>query len=281
MKHCTALLLLSFTLSCSSPSAQKQAATAQTETVAQPGKIYYNAFSHNDYWREKPLHDALNLGYNCVEADLHLIDGNLYVAHDRPDSLAITPTFGELYIKPLIERIKANNGKVYTESDRPFYLMVDCKTNGENIYPELKKSIEPYREYFCGIENGVYKDGAILLFLSGSRPMNSLPEEQTRFVFLDGKIEEMGKNIPASLMPVISDNYKAYFEWDGKGTMSPQELEKFRALLKQAHDEGKLFRFWGAPVTDEYINLILSEGIDLVRADDLASFIPFLDKYRK
>lgn len=279
-RNLTPLILLAFTLSCTAPSTQKKVKTEHTEAIAQPGNIYYNAFSHNDYWREKPLFDALALGYNCVEADLHLINGQLYVAHDKPEDLTTTPTFEELYIKPLIERIKANNGKVYTQSDRPFYLMVDCKTNGEELYPELKKILEPYKTYFCSVDNGQYKDGAILLFLSGSRPMKSLPEEQTRFVFLDGKIDEMGQNIPASLMPVISDNYSACFTWDGKGKMSPEELNKFRELLKQAHQEGKLFRFWGAPVTNEYIDLILSEGIDLVGADDLANFIPFLDKYR-
>ena len=46
-----------------------------------PAKVYYNAFSHNDYERAKPLADALSLGFNCVEADLWLIDGELYVSH--------------------------------------------------------------------------------------------------------------------------------------------------------------------------------------------------------
>ena len=37
-------------------------------------KVYYNAFSHNDYEHERPLFDALDLGFNCVEADLCFID---------------------------------------------------------------------------------------------------------------------------------------------------------------------------------------------------------------
>ena len=44
--------------------------------------IHYNAFSHNDYWREHPLTDALDLGFNCVEADLWEIDDELYVSHE-------------------------------------------------------------------------------------------------------------------------------------------------------------------------------------------------------
>ncbi|MGL5786245.1 MAG: phosphatidylinositol-specific phospholipase C/glycerophosphodiester phosphodiesterase family protein [Bacteroidales bacterium] len=275
----TPLFLLAFTLSCTSPGSQKSTQIDGKELSTESGKIYYNAFSHNDYWREKPLSDALDLRYNCVEADLHLINGELYVSHDKPEDLSTTPTFRDLYLKPLSERIKANNGKVYANSDRPFYLMVDCKTNGEDLYKVLKSQLEPYKSYFCSVDQNIYKEGAVLLFLSGSRPMESLPAESDRFVFLDGKIQEMGQNIPASLMPVVSDNYKAYFSWDGNGEMPADELEKFRSILNQAHNEGKLFRFWGAPVTDEYINTILREGIDLVGADDLASFIPYLEKH--
>lgn len=60
--------------------------------------IHYNAFSHNDYERPRPLFDALSFQFNCVEADLWLIDGELYVSpqpgyHIRETvSLAISRT---------------------------------------------------------------------------------------------------------------------------------------------------------------------------------------------
>ena len=44
---------------------------------AQSRKVYYNAFSHNDYEHSRPLFDALDRGFNCVEADLWYIDGEL------------------------------------------------------------------------------------------------------------------------------------------------------------------------------------------------------------
>ena len=53
---------------------------AVARTPQQPEKsqkVYYNAFSHNDYEHERPLFDALDLGFNCVEADLWLIAGEL------------------------------------------------------------------------------------------------------------------------------------------------------------------------------------------------------------
>ncbi len=230
--------------------------------------IHYNAFSHNDYWRENPLQDALAFRFNCVEADLWLIDGELYVSHDRPEpNPAIT--FRNLYLRPLIERIKANGGKVYPESDRPFYLMVDCKREGEAMYKVLKEQMEPYKEYFCSVDNGVYKEGPVLFFLSGDRPKQSLPQETSRFTFLDGQLRDLDAGVPATLAPVVSDNYADFFTWDGQGEMPADELQKMRDIIARVHEQGKLFRWWGAPDTPVFKRFFLREGVDLVGADDL------------
>lgn len=230
--------------------------------------IHYNAFSHNDYWRENPLEDALAFRFNCVEADLWNINGELYVAHDRPEPDP-SITFENLYLKPLIARLKANGGKIYPGSNRPFYLMVDCKSNGEEMYPILKKKMEPYKEYFCSIENGVYKEGAILFFLSGNRPIDTVSKEDTRFTFLDGRIDDLNKNIPATLTPVISDDYDDYFTWDGKGDMPDDQLKKMREIIQQTHKEGKLFRWWGAPDNETFKRFFIKEKVDLIGADEL------------
>ena len=196
------------------------------------------------------------------------ICGELYVSHDRPEpNPAIT--FENLYLKPLVARIQANGGKVYPDSDRPFYLMVDCKAQGEEMYKLLKKQMEPYKEYFCSVDNGEYKEGAVLFFLSGDRPKNSLPKENSRFTFLDGQIKDLGQGIPASLAPVISDNYSDFFTWKGEGEMPADQLQKMREIIRKVHDEGKLFRWWGAPDTEQFKRFFIKEGVDLVGADDL------------
>ena len=200
MKQILSLFITSLALctACSSPKGSDTVQVAETTTEQTIQKassaIHYNAFSHNDYWRERPLLDALSFRFNCVEADLWLIDDELYVSHDRPEpNPAIT--FENLYLKPLVARIQANGGKVYPGSDRPFYLMVDCKAQGEEMYKLLKKQMEPYKEYFCSVDNGEYKEGAVLFFLSGDRPKNSLPKENSRFTFLDGQIKDLDQHI--------------------------------------------------------------------------------------
>jgi len=246
-------------------------------TAQQQPKVLYQAFSHNDYTRTHPLTDALSLGFNCVEADLWLIDGELYVSHNRPNPKPEI-TFENLYLKPIVERTRANNRKVYSDSNKPFFLMLDFKKNGEDIYALLKQKIEPYKDLFCRLENGVYHEGSILLFISGDRPLKTLPLEPTRIAMLDGKIADLNDGIPATMMPVISDNYSDYFKWNGIGEMPNDELAQLRKIVKETHKEGKLFRFWGAPDTQSFMRFQLREHIDLIGADNLQLLYNILTK---
>lgn len=240
--------------------------------------VHYNAFSHNDYTRERPLYDALSNGFNCVEADVHLIDGKLYVAHDYPQDLSKVKTLDELYIQPLSEEVEKNGGSVYPHSNQPFLLMIDFKAKGDSCYATLKPILEQYKKLFCSIENGQYQQGPILLFFSGDRPMNTLPQENTRMAFLDGKLDDLNKNIPTTLMPVISDEFSAFFQWDGKGKMPEKELATLREMIKKTHAEDKKLRFWGGPNTREYQLMQLEEGVDIIGADDLAGLHQLLNE---
>lgn len=267
-KKTLGLILFSlFTLSCIQMNAV---------TPINPAKVYYNAFSHNDIQRTKPLTEAITLGFNCVEADLWLIDGELYVSHDKPQ---ISPeiTFENLYIRPLVERIRANGGKVYSKSKKPFYLMIDCKSNGEEMLPVLKNKLKPYKSLFCTVENGKMKKSAILLFLSGDRPLSVLAQGEG-YVFLDGQIKDLGQHISSDMMPVISDNYTDFLSWKGNGPIPADQLQKMRDIIKRTHAEGKLFRWWGAPDTPQFKRFFIKENVDLIGADNLKALYDILNK---
>ncbi|MCP5060861.1 MAG: hypothetical protein GY936_00140, partial [Ignavibacteriae bacterium] len=38
--------------------------------------------SHNDYERRKPLFEALENDFMSIEADIHLVNGELFIAHN-------------------------------------------------------------------------------------------------------------------------------------------------------------------------------------------------------
>mgnify|MGYP003623460871 FL=1 len=81
-------------------------------------------------------------------------------------------------------------------------------------------------------------------------------------------------------MPVISDNYIKYFSWDGKGEMPDEELRLMRRIIEQVHKEGKLVRWWGAPDTKLFRQVLLREGVDLIGTDDLEQLYDVLMENR-
>jgi hypothetical protein len=77
------------------------------------------AHAHNDYAHQRPLLDALDAGFCSVEADVYLVDGDLWVAHDRED-LKSTRRLTNLYLDPLLQRAR-NYGVI--SGNRPTELL--------------------------------------------------------------------------------------------------------------------------------------------------------------
>src|ERR1700744_5941368 len=75
-----------------------------------------HGFAHNDYWHKRPLFDALDNGFTYIEADIYERDGSLIVAHILP-GLNPHRTLESLYLKPLLDHVSQNNGKIYPGYD--------------------------------------------------------------------------------------------------------------------------------------------------------------------
>lgn len=247
------------------------------------GTVLYRAFSHNDGTRPNPLTAALGLGFNNVEADCFIIEGDrLVVAHDLPaDSAAraALPLLQQTYFEPLFARIDSL-GSVYAESDRPFYLMLDIKTDGDRFYTALRPYLESHARYFCRAEGNSVVPGPILLFFSGCRPVGTmLPTDKVRYAFFDGGFGDMNNpDATLALYPVVSDNYKNHFTWNGEGTMPAAQLEVLKGFIAKAHSQGRLIRLWGAPDTEAWAKTQIAAGVDLIGTDNLPALHRLLAK---
>jgi hypothetical protein len=240
-------------------------------------KILYQAHAHNDYAHEKPLFKALSLGFISIEADVHLVAGELYVAHYKP-KLEKANTLKELYLEPLRKRILANGGKVYPNNSASLYLMIDIKTEAETTYQVLKEQLIAYQDMLTCWENGQEKQGAVLIFLSGNRPVETVSKETFRLVALDGRLEDLDKNYPNALMPVISENYMKIFKWRGSGQMPREEAEKLKNLILKTNQQGKKLRFWASPENENVWEMLIANDIGLIGTDQLERLSQFLHK---
>ena len=232
-------------------------------------------WSHNDYEQERPLFKALEFGYQMIEADIHLIDGNLYVSHDHPEDLERTPLLQDLYLDPLAEHIERMDGEVLPESDVTFYLVIDVKTEAETTYRVLTDVLEPYRELFTRKKDGVFVNGPMRLLISGNRPQLT-EDEPDRIAFIDGRIPDIGTGLSSDVYPLISDNWNNYFSWDGTGEMPAEEFEELVSITERVHEEGKMIRFWATPDAEPVWEVLLDAGVDVINVDDLKGLNDFL-----
>ena len=250
-----------------------------TMSLAQADSIIAlpNAHAHNDYEHKKPLFDALSNGFTSLEADVHLVNGNLFVAHDAPRDLAKTPTLQSLYLQPLYRWVTEHDGQVYANYKAPIFLMIDIKTKAEPTYEALKKILTPFKKMLWQVENGKVIPGPVRVFLSGNRPIAMVQEEKTQLVGIDGRPKDIGKGYSPDFMPVISDNYRRHLSWRGKkeGPKTDQ-YDQLKAWIEEAHEEGKLVRLWASPENEQVWTTLRELGVDLLNTDRLSDLKNFL-----
>ncbi len=246
---------------------------ASVPLVAQPRPLT-NVHAHNDYEHTRPLLDALQHGFCSVEADVHLVDGQLLVAHSRLD---VKPgkTLQALYLDPLRERVKRNGGHVYPAGPE-FTLLVDVKGDWRATYPVLRDILKQYAEMLTTFQADAEQTNAITVIISGNRSRQMFAGESVRYAALDGDLADLDSSDPASLVPWISSNWAATFKWRGAGPMPAAEKAKLNEIVAKAHEKGRRVRFWGAPDKPVFWRALLDARVDLIKTDDLAGIERFL-----
>jgi glycerophosphoryl diester phosphodiesterase len=232
------------------------------------------AHAHNDYEHPRPLFDALDQGFCSVEADVHLVNGVLLVAHDS-DKVDPKRTLESLYLEPLRLRVKANKGAVYP-SGPPLLLLVDIKTEAEPTYAALQPLLKRYREMLTEFTTHTTRTGTVTVVLSGNRPIESVAAESVRYASIDGRLPDLENDSSRHLIPLVSDNWTKHFQWRGEGEISAQDRMKLASFVSKAHAQGRRIRFWGLPDTRDAWKLMLDSGVDLINTDDLAGLQKFL-----
>jgi glycerophosphoryl diester phosphodiesterase len=237
------------------------------------------AHAHNDYEHRRPLLDALDRGFNSVEADVWLVDGELRVAHDLKDAVP-GRNLESLYLKPLADRVRENHGQVYRHG-RDFQLLIDIKSDGPTTYAAVDQALQKYRGISTVFANGKTYRGAVTSVISGNRPLDVLKAQKIRYAGYDGRLSDLNSKLPASLMPLVSDNWSNNFTWRGIGPFPADEQAKLREIVTTAHHAGYRVRFWETPDTpgaarEAVWSELVAAGVDHLNTDDLHGLEDFL-----
>jgi len=231
--------------------------------------------AHNDYEHTHPLFDALAHGFCSVEADIHLVDGKLLIAHDR-SQVKPERTLEALYLKPLLERVKKNHGHVYLGGPE-FTLLIDVKGSWQSTYPLLRDVLKDYSEILTSFRDGRKETNAIVAIITGDRSREMFRGEAVRYAAMDGELTDLNSNDSPELIPWISSDWSRNFKWRGSGTISPPEKLKVQQIVSRAHQQGRLVRFWGAPDQPVFWREMLADGVDLINTDDLEGARKFFE----
>lgn len=242
-----------------------------------------HAHAHNDYQHRYPLLEALSHGFVSIEVDIHLVDGDLLVAHDLEDVVA-EKTLQALYLDPLQRLVRKNQGAVYPDGSGIF-LLIDVKSHSRETWEALREKLLEYREILTVYREGRVVAGPVTVVISGNRDWEAMLEDSLCPALYDGRIEDLSLNPSSPLIPMVSAGWGDEFSWDGIGVIPEVVLEKVERIIEQAHQQGRKVRFWATDVPSsrqqEYIwETLLKAGVDIINTDKLVEFEYFAGSTR-
>lgn len=248
-------------------------------TFVTNGQTDFPGHSHNDYQQGVPLESALAQGYRSIEIDVHLTKNKkVRVAHTA-FFIKRKPEIGELYIQPILNKLKKNNGLIYHDSSQ-LILMIDLKGDEKSeLISQLHFELRPIMKYIQRV--GSQQWAPIKVLLSGHPPRTSLPFFKEDIFFIDGNINDLEAKNEEERIARVSFDFSSVFDWKGKDKISGIEKVKLQEMVKLAHEKGYLIRFWNSPDTEVVWEVLLENGVDWINVDDLVKFKEFYSNYKK
>lgn len=247
---------------------------AISKLVAQPAAYStQNAHSHNDYEQKRPFFEAFERNFGSIEADVYLVDGELYVAHDRKN-ITKERTFKQLYLLPLLEKLKSSKPNIYPRNGQ-LQLLIDLKTGGETL-TVLESQIKPYRQYFDKPQN----KNAIRIVISGNMPKPSeFVQFDTIFTF-DGRKNIKYTSEESKRVVLVSESFGTIGGWTLDGTLKPEVFSKASLFVDSLHKAGKKVRLWGTPNKVTTFETLSKLKVDYIGTDSLQLLHNYLTNHR-
>ena len=238
------------------------------------GILPVSCHSHNDYWREVPLYSAIEAGCISVEADVWLIDEELYVGHDRA-SLTNERTLANLYINPLLEILLNQNpitsfhpdgntslhGVFDTTPEQSLVLLIDFKTPGHDLWPHVLSALKPLRErqYLTHYDSFRMIHGPITVVGTGNTPFDSISSDSSNphhDVFFDAPLDQMSRDkVSLQASPNLSSEGR-------NNSMNQDVYDPSNSFYASASFRDAIGYPWRGHLTDQQLTLIRGQIAD-------------------
>ena len=226
-----------------------------------------NTHSHNDYEQPTPFWTAYSAQFGSIEADIFLVNGTLYVAHDS-NELRRGRTLEEYYLKPLADQIGQHHGHPYTDSSRQLQMLIDVKADSTAVLAALVTLLEKYP--------ALTQTPSLIWVISGNRPPYSLYTSYPPFIAFDGILGVLYSPAALSRIVMMSDDLHSYTHWGGLDTIPPADKKALLAAIKWSHDLRLPVRFWDAPDFPNAWDQLIRLRVDFINTDHIRQLAAYL-----
>ena len=238
---------------------------ADVDGGAPPTALFKHA--HNDYEHARPLFDALDQGFESVEADVWLDGTDIGVSHT---GAPFKGSLDGLYLQPLEERLAANHGSVYGDG-KPFFLWLDLKQGSAQLQDAIAARLAARTWLTRFDDSGVVTPGAVTVLLTGDATAKTAltaraaprPDARDSNDYSPKDPQQDGR------WRSYAVNYYAWLTWNGVGEIPSDQRRQLRNLVNGVHATGRTLRIYSAPEQAAYWREAKAAGVDFIGADDL------------
>jgi alkaline phosphatase len=270
MKKWPLLPALAFFLCFTAPGVQASVISDSLPPVMTAGLRYTiaNTHSHNDYEQPVPFWTAYNAQFGSIEADIFLIGGRLFVAHDS-NELARQRTLEEYYVKPLSAWVEKNHGHPYADSSRRLQMLIDVKADSTAVLDALVALLRKYPN--------LTETPLLTWVISGNRPDPSLYTSYPPFILFDGILLHEYSPAALSRIAMMSDDLHDYTHWGGSNSIPPADRQKILAAIAWSHALHLPVRFWDAPDFPHAWQQLMRLRVDFINTDHIRQLADYLN----
>ncbi len=217
-----------------------------------PLKSSINGHSHNDYAQKHPFKTAFKAQMASIEADVFLVNNNLYVAHEEKD-IKPSNTLESLYLKPIIEAIQV--GKAY-----PMILLIDIKSQADSTLDVVVQQIARYPLF-------LNEKCVVQFIISGNRPKPEKWATYPTFIQFDGRPNEIYQPEAWQRVGIVSQSFEKYTSKKGQKDIDNSTFDKMKSVVDSIHTQGKKVRFWATADRKSVWKALAKMGADFINTD--------------